>query len=233
MSHLILTCEHASDRIPARYQSAFASSEAEAALASHRGVDYGAAAVARSLARRMGAPCVYGRFSRLLIDLNRTEANPRRFSEFTRALAPQWRAELDTIHQEHWRAVRSLIDDAEGLVTHVAVHTFSPVMKGKIREMDVGILYDPRRARELRWARLVQKQIEEETGLRVRRNAPYRGTADGLPTGLRRSLSPRQYLGIELEINQALVWPKANDNLVRVLASAMGDVGLMSGSTRK
>jgi len=41
-------------------------------------------------------------------------------------------------------------------------------------------------------------------GLRVRRNYPYRGAADGLTTHLRRQLGPR-YLGVELEINQALL----------------------------
>jgi predicted N-formylglutamate amidohydrolase len=172
MSHLILSCEHASDSIPPRFRSAFGSRKASLALASHRGVDFGAAAVARSIAVKLGAPCLYGRFSRLLIDLNRTVSNPRRFSEFTRASTSQWKTELDEIHQAHWRAVRSLIDDSKEPVIHVAVHTFSPVMKGKVREMDLGILYDPHRERELRWARWVQQQIQEETGLRVRRNAP-------------------------------------------------------------
>lgn len=220
-SQLILSCEHASDRIPARYQRAFVSQDAKRALASHRGIDFGATSIARSIVKETGAPCIYGRVSRLLVDLNRTQSNPRRFSEFSSVFTPDFKAELDEIHGAHWRAVRSLIDDSAGSVVHVAVHTFSPILNGRRRAMDIGILYDPHREKELRWARRVQTQLQEQTGLRVRRNAPYRGIADGLPTGLRRCLSARKYLGIELEINQALVWPQASEQLAITIAKAI------------
>ena len=39
----------------------------------------------------------------------------------------------------------------------------------------------------------------------MRRNYPYRGRADGLPTWLRRKFPDRAYVGVEFELNQALV----------------------------
>jgi predicted N-formylglutamate amidohydrolase len=39
---------------------------------------------------------------------------------------------------------------------------------------------------------------------RVRLNYPYHGASDGLTTSLRRTFGPR-YLGVEIELNQALL----------------------------
>ena len=39
----------------------------------------------------------------------------------------------------------------------------------------------------------------------MRRNAPYRGDADGLTTALRRERPASRYCGVELELNQAAV----------------------------
>jgi hypothetical protein len=42
--------------------------------------------------------------------------------------------------------------------------------------------------------------------LRVRRNYPYAGKGDGLTSHLRRRFGHGDYVGIELEVNQSLVW---------------------------
>jgi predicted N-formylglutamate amidohydrolase len=52
----------------------------------------------------------------------------------------------------------------------------------------------------------------------VRRNAPYRGRDDGLPTALRRRFAPRHYLGVELEVSQALL---ADPRRARRVAAAL------------
>jgi hypothetical protein len=39
----------------------------------------------------------------------------------------------------------------------------------------------------------------------VRRNAPYRGESNCLPTALRHELPAARYLGLELELSQALL----------------------------
>ena len=52
----------------------------------------------------------------------------------------------------------------------------------------------------------------------MRRNAPYRGDADGLTTALRRELPVSRYEGIELELNQRLIASAAQR---RALAAAL------------
>lgn len=93
---------------------------------------------------------------------------------------------------------------------HVAVHSFTPELDGEVRNAEIGLLYDSRRKQEAelcrRWAANLRRL---DPGLRVRFNYPYSGAADGLTTALRQRHPETRYLGIELEINQALVGSKS------------------------
>jgi len=201
---LLLTCEHGGHRVPAAYRSLF---EGKARLLrSHRGWDPGALLVARRLARALDAPLVAATTTRLLVDLNRSPHNPRVFSERTRALPRAARAALlERHHAPHWQRVRAAIA-REDRVIHVAVHSFTPVLRGRRREFEVGLLYDPRREAERRLAKRWQRRLTAELGAgAVRLNAPYRGDADGLTTAMRREHAQRRYLGLELELSQALL----------------------------
>jgi predicted N-formylglutamate amidohydrolase len=91
-------------------------------------------------------------------------------------------------------------------VLHLAVHSFTPVWAGQERNADIGLLYDPRRIQERRLCQRWQRLLGEvDSTLRVRRNYPYLGRADGLTTALRQEFAPTSYLGIELEVNQAVL----------------------------
>jgi hypothetical protein len=60
-----------------------------------------------------------------------------------------------------------------------------------------------------RWQRALQRTggLSPLTGaaLRVRRNRPYVGWTDGLPTALRARHGATRYVGVELECNAALL----------------------------
>jgi predicted N-formylglutamate amidohydrolase len=179
-------------------------------LRSHRGWDPGAAGVARLLAKRLGAPLFLGDVTRLVVDLNRSVHNPAVFGPLARGLSAEERAALlERHHGPHWARIVSAIQqglEEEGRVLHIAVHSFAPVVRGKRRTLDLGLLYDPRRAieRDLAadWrARLLRR----DASFRIRRNHPYRGRDDGLPTSLRKRFDPEAYCGIELEMGQALL----------------------------
>src|SRR5690606_16514971 len=86
----VVTCEHASRAVPSGMRRALAG--ARDLLPTHRGWDPGALPFAEALARALDAPLVAGKVSRLVIDLNRSPHNPRRFSPWTRALEPDARA---------------------------------------------------------------------------------------------------------------------------------------------
>jgi len=178
-------------------------------LRSHRGWDPGALALARFLARELDRPLLAVTCSRLLVEANRASTNPRIWSRFTKALP---KAERERILERYWRPHRAAVEKAvaaaarRGRVVHVAVHSFAAELDGRVRNADVGLLYDSRRKHEAafcrRWAASLRR-LEPE--LRVRFNYPYSGRADGLTTWMRRLHPERRYLGIELEINQALV----------------------------
>lgn len=202
---LLVTCEHGGHRLPPAY--AHLAKGRAALLRSHRGWDPGALAAARQLARDLGAPLVAATTTRLLVDPNRSPHNPRVFSELGRTLAPEARAALlARHHRPHWDRVRSAISRNAGTTVHLAVHSFTPVWRGIEREFSIGILYDPKRLRERALARRWQRRLAGELPAhRIRRNAPYRGDSDGLTTALRREFASSRYLGLELELNQAVL----------------------------
>src|SRR3546814_3095271 len=67
-SALVLVCEHASNRMPERYQRLGLS---ENDLLRHIAWDMGALEVAQACAERLDAPLISATYSRLLLDLNR------------------------------------------------------------------------------------------------------------------------------------------------------------------
>lgn len=204
----VVTCEHGGARVPAAYRPLFLG--ADDVLASHRGWDPGSAPLARTLADALGAPLHLATLTRLLVDLNRSAHNPRVFSELTRALPRARRRELlETHHAPHREAVDRTVArlSVAGVpVIHLAVHTFTPVLDGKVRGADVALLYDPARPSErdfcTRWVGALARLLPD---LAVRRNQPYRGATDGLTTWLRSRHPDGGYLGVEIEVNQRLL----------------------------
>lgn len=202
---LLLSCEHGGNRIPRRYARLFRG--ARRVVESHAGFDPGALAMARRLARRFDGALHAATVSRLLIDLNRSLRHPRLFSSYVGGLdSDEKRRILEQYYLPHRARVEERVRRwvANGdLVLHVAVHSFVPELTGTIRRADLGLLYDPARRGERRFCRLWAAKLREEVPcLRVRLNYPYRGTADGLTTSLRRRFPAEQYWGVELEVNQ-------------------------------
>ena len=208
MTAVLVTCEHGGHRLPRRYRHLFAGREE--VLLSHRGWDPGALRLARALARLLRAPLVSSTWTRLLVDLNRSEGNPALWSRASSTLSGTERERLlEEIHRPHWQRVESEIrrlleqGSEPRPVVHLAVHSFAPVLDGRVRRFDVGLLYDPRRAPEAglaaRWQRSLRRALPH---LAVWRNHPYRGWTDGLPTRMRERFAPDLYLGIELEVSQ-------------------------------
>ena len=204
----LITCEHGGNRIPARYRPLFQGHEAR--LDSHRGYDPGALVMARELARAFGAPLVASTVSRLVVDLNRSIGHPRLFSEATRGAPSTLR---EAILERHYRPYRAQVEQLVARwasrrrrVIHVSSHSFTPVLHGKVRDADVGLLYDPGRRGEVELCALWKASLAAfAPGLRVRRNYPYAGKGDGLTAHLRSRFPPGAYIGIEIEVNQGIV----------------------------
>jgi predicted N-formylglutamate amidohydrolase len=202
---IVITCEHGGNRIPAPYRRLFHGHQT--LLDSHRGYDAGALIMARALARTFAAPLVVSTVSRLLVDLNRSVGHPRLHSEATRKAPAEVRQSILKNYYQPYRAqAERLVSRAiakHGRVIHLSSHSFTPELDGKVRNTDIGLLYDPARPGETNLCELWETSLEAcALDLAVRRNYPYAGKADGLTAWFRRRLPPGAYIGIELEINQ-------------------------------
>jgi predicted N-formylglutamate amidohydrolase len=222
----LITCEHGGNRVPAAYQPLFG--DYKALLDGHRGWDPGALAIARNLSRTLHAPLFYATVSRLLIDLNRSIGHPHLYSEISRTMSSAVRKD---ILAHYYLPYRRKVEDqiatqvAQGFrVIHISSHSFTPVLGGVARNADVGLLYDPGRPSEvvfsLRWQQVLRSLAPQ---LQVRRNYPYNGTSDGFTAYLRKRFAQREYIGIELEINQThfkphtTTWRSFRGNIVTSL----------------
>lgn len=202
---LLITCEHARAHIPQAYVKYFQSQQARKALDSHRGLDFGGEELSKRIAKITKAPFFFGKVSRLLVDLNRSIGHRRLFSEFIDDLDPEKKSQVvSKYYMPFRRAVMEWLQNNKNhSILHLSIHSFTPVLNGKRRRCDIGILFDPGRPLENRIARVLRARIQREfPDLIVHLNAPYRGTSDGHETLLRKHFSVKQYSGIEIEINQ-------------------------------
>ncbi|MCB9869161.1 MAG: N-formylglutamate amidohydrolase [Planctomycetes bacterium] len=207
---LVVSVEHASCRVPAPLRGL---GLPPAHLRTHHGWDPGAADVARRIAKVFGSPLHLGRWSRLVADLNRSSFHPRVIARTSggRAVpanqglsAAARRARLDRYWVPYRSAVETDLDAVVarwGRVLHLSVHSFTPELDGEVRNNDIGLLYQPSRRAEKSLADRLDRRLSGRE-LRVRRNYPYTGLADGFCMRLRAERSARSYLGMEIELNQ-------------------------------
>ncbi|MBZ0326019.1 MAG: N-formylglutamate amidohydrolase [Altibacter sp.] len=200
---LILSCEHGGKEIPSAYTHLF--SEAKGVLATHRGYDPGTLTLFEYL-KELADFSKSNSVSRLLIECNRSLHHPRLFSEFTKACSKDIKDQLIATYYLPYRqsveqAIAKEIQKGH-TVLHLSLHSFTPQLAHTLRNCDIGLLYDPKRAEERIFCRRFKKELlAENDRLKIRFNYPYLGSADGFTSFLRKKF-PTQYLGIELEINQ-------------------------------
>ena len=215
----MITCEHASNALPDFILRAFRDNAIpEDVLESHRGYDIGAYKVFSNLVKRL-KPDFHcsGRFTRLVVDLNRSSTSKTFFSEYTIQLPETVKRHAFDLWQKYREKIESFVasviparlrkaaKDTPLRIIHLGIHSFTPVLNGVERDADVGILYDPSRPAEATIAEILIKNIRErEPGLKIRKNYPYLGKSDGLTTTLRQKFGPT-YARLEIEINQKLL----------------------------
>jgi predicted N-formylglutamate amidohydrolase len=224
---LVLSCEHGGNEVPRAYRRLF--EPPPTVLTSHRGHDPGTAELAAHLAEVTGAPLLVNRVTRLLVDANRSAWSPTRFSRWSERLPEGLRERaVREVWAKHRDEVTAAVVEraAFGPVLHVSVHSFTPRLRGEVRDVDIGFLYDPRRRLERtivdRWLAAL---AEREPQLRLCRNEPYRGTSDGLTAALRKNFPAQSYAGIELEVSQRFPRAASRGSTARWrrLMGALGD----------
>lgn len=218
---LFISCEHAVNHVPEAYLKLF--HKHESVLQTHRGIDFGALEIATYLSRTLGSEFTAATVTRLLIDCNRSVSNASCFSEFTQQLSLAEKQQLiDHYYLPYRNQCERLIKahiDRGHQVFHLSSHSFTPTFNGVTRNAGICLLYDPKRHGEKEVARQWHGLLAQQTpSYRVRMNYPYRGSSDGFTSALRKKYSEKEYLGLELEINQTLV---KDEKSLHVVAKAL------------
>lgn len=203
---LILTCEHGGNDIPKEYNHYFENHQD--VLNTHHGFDLGALDLFNAL-KPLATYTKYSKTSRLLIELNRSVHHKNLFSEYSKELS---KSEKTHLIQEYYSDYRNGVEEAikntistNQTVLHISVHSFTPILNGIERKCDIGLLYDPSRYEEKDVCSKIKKEIViRDSELKVRYNYPYLGVADGFTGYLRKQFS-KNYIGIEIEVNQKFV----------------------------
>lgn len=225
---VVISCEHAVNTVPPAYLHLF--NKHEALFQTHRAIDFGALEIALHLSKTLNCEHSTATVTRLLIDCNRSLNNAHCFSEFTQDLPPNVKQKIiDQYYLPYRNQTESLIQkhiDKGHQVLHISSHSFTPIFNGETRNAGICLLYDPTRHGEREVAREWRGLLSQQTPTyRIRMNYPYRGTSDGFTSALRKKHPEKNYLGLELEINQTLVEEKASlQTVATVLSDSLAEL---------
>ncbi len=228
---LLLLCDHATNFMPRAFRLLGLD---EARLARHIAWDIGIAEVTRDLARRLDAPAVLSRFSRLIVDPNRQIDDPTLIPQIgdgvvvpgNRDLTPEARAaRIDGFHRPYHAAVARTLDALRARgpgPAVVSMHSFTPVMKGFERPWEIGILWNE----DGRLSQPLMARLRAQ-GLTVGDNQPYSGRG-GHGHTLQAHADPRGLANALIEVRQDLIdthhgaaqWSAL---LAKVLAEVLSD----------
>ena len=204
---IVLSCEHASNNIPTEYEHLFR--QDKEILNSHEAYDLGALHASNTISHALKIRPILATSSRLLIDFNRSLTNPHCFSRYSNKLSLDQKQQLIEkfylpYRQQVYTAIEKHIINKQR-VLHLAIHSFTPILKDLRRNNDLGLLYDPKRLYEKPMAIFLKTEISKILPkLKIRYNYPYKGISDGLVTSLRKIFSEEYYCAFELEFNQNL-----------------------------
>jgi len=175
---MLLTCDHASRRIPRRLGDL---SLAERDLVRHIAWDIGAADVTRHMARGLNAPAILAGYSRLVVDCNRHLHDSSLMPAVSDGtpiaanadLAPAGRqARIDALYDPYHQAITQRLDRfaAAGIrPVFLSIHSCTPEMNGRFRPWHVGVCW----ADDRRLAGPVMEALSRDPDIVVGDNQPY------------------------------------------------------------
>ena len=177
----LVICDHASNNIPLEYGNLGISKKD---LESHRAFDLGAYEVAGELSNLLSCSLVMANFSRLLIDPNRGKDDPTLIPKLSEGKIIKGNINIsmseDDIernkridrfylpyHKQINRFISKSLDNGR-IPKILSIHSFTPIWKGKKREIDVGILWD----KDDRLSKIFLNSLKN---IKLGDNKPYNG----------------------------------------------------------
>ena len=174
-SPLLLLCEHAGSEIPAPWDGLGLD---PVYLTTHYAYDPGAGLVTRHLSASLDAAAVLARYSRIFLDYNRFQDDWDYVRPDLGGIPVPGNLVVDTGERARREAVavapvHGAIEAARsGRSAVISIHSFTPVMAGDHRPVDVAILWDEDSA----FVRVALEELHARAGgfeLRAGDNAPY------------------------------------------------------------
>ena len=179
----LVTCDHATNRVPDELGGSLGISEAD--MARHIAYDVGAAGLARALGVALDSPVICSDFSRLVIDPNRGEQDPTLVMKLYDGTiipanrhvdAAETERRLDALYRPYHAAYARLAARQPDTVI-LAIHSFTPCLKGRPpRPWHVGVLYSDQDAR---FSKPLITRLQAEEDLCIGDNEPYAGYLPG------------------------------------------------------
>lgn len=180
---LLLVCDHASNRVPARLGNLGLTAEE---LASHIGWDPGAAAVSRKLSARLDAPLVLSNYSRLVIDCNRWPIAADSIPLASGGVVIPGNASLTeeekfsrrlTLFEPYQAEISALLSAAAPQSILLSIHSFTPSLFGVDRPWSIGVCYRKDQRLGQRWHSALQaiigNRITNSAAEPIGDNEPY------------------------------------------------------------
>lgn len=178
---VLLVCDHASRRFP---KSLGTMGIDPVARRCHLAIDIGAGNLTESIAENIGVTAVLCQYSRLIIDCNRQLMDPGAFLEFGDGVVIKGNRNLhanekklreEEIYWPYHGAIDAQIKRlhvAEVAPVFVSIHSFTPVLNGESRTIEMGVLWDADRVT----AEIFINDFRQ-AGYHVGDNEPYSGKA--------------------------------------------------------
>ena len=173
---VLLLCEHAGQVLP---QALGDLGLPDGAIDTHIGWDIGAEALARGIAKRLGAPLILQRYSRLVIDCNRPPNSASAIPDISDTQPVPGNAGMGV--EARAARIREVFDPLDAAVKHgfayhprraaFSIHSFTPALTGgPLRPWHAGFLT----RRDLPTAAALIGHIEQaDSGLMLTANQPY------------------------------------------------------------
>lgn len=226
---VLLICDHASRRLPAKLGDCDLS---EVDRARHIAWDIGAADVTRYMARRLNAAAVFAGYSRLVVDCNRHPHDPTLMPAVSDGTAVSFNASIsETERQARLDAFyRPYHDEVAAQLTRLSarapapavlsIHSCTPQLNGQFRPWQIGICWE----RDRRMSGPVLANLTRRGDLKVGDNEPY-ALESREDYSIPRHAMSRGWPHLQVEFRQDLIdTPAGAERYAEILLDALRDV---------
>lgn len=222
---ILFCCDHANNKIPNKFKNLDLKTTI---LESHIGYDIGAKSLAINLANHFNTTAIVGKYSRLLVDLNRSPKHKDVVSEISDGIKiagninlniSEFKNRIKRFHQPYHEVISQILNEMDKKHSHqtslICIHSFTPKLKNHNRRIwDIGLLHRD----DKRLLVPIRKFLKYNNNLIVADNLPYSGYDDVNYTMTKHGeLDGRPFISIE--IRNDLINNLSNKNYSKIFHS--------------